>query len=277
MSIVEFACGAAPAFRADALYGGGIKLPELLGEVMTRAGIGLILAARDGEILYANDLANELLRASDGLRCERQSLPLQTIVSYGKLQPLIAAASRHEDELASGGTVILRGDDAATTLVVHIIRLGKRPGIDSAAEPQPAAGILIVDCQQAFAARIGDFASLFALTPAEARVAAKLFSGEDIRKAASSLNIALSTAQSHLKHILEKTATHRQAELVKLFCQVTLPTGAVRNAFNAARNEAAGVSEQNFLDGYRDSARSRGWPRPKSALPLPRAAFQSVG
>lgn len=43
MNIVESAYGAVPAFHADGLLGGEIELPELLGEVMTRAGIGLIV------------------------------------------------------------------------------------------------------------------------------------------------------------------------------------------------------------------------------------------
>jgi DNA-binding CsgD family transcriptional regulator len=274
MNIIQSALR--PYSRAHGLFDSEMSLPELLGEVMTRAGIGLILAAGDGEIVYANHLANALLRANDGLRCERNSLTLQGFASSKKLQPLIVAASRHRDEWAQGGTMILRGEDAAPPLVVHIIPLGENFGEDPAAETRPAAGILIVDCQQAPAARIGAFARLFALTRAETRVAAQLFSGEGIRKVASTLNIALSTAQSHLKHILEKTATHRQAELVKLFYQVTLPRGVVRNAVNTALDEAAGGREPDSASGQRAFGQNRGRPQSKGAIPLPRTAFPSV-
>jgi DNA-binding CsgD family transcriptional regulator len=266
-----------PCSSADGLFGGAATLPELLGEVMTRAGIGLILAAGDGKIVYTNQLANSLLRASNGLRCERNSFTVQRMASSSKLGPLVVAASRHKDELAQGGTVILRGEDAAPPLVVHIIPFGERYGEDPAAEEELAAGILIVDCQQALGARLGAFAGLFGLTPAETRIAAQLFSGEGIRKAASTLKIALSTAQSHLKHILEKTATHRQAELVKLFYQVTLPTGTVHNAVNLVRNNAAGGREPDSARGQNAFGQSRGRPAPVGALPLPRAAFQGVG
>src|SRR5262245_39016523 len=265
MSIIEYAHG--PCSSADGLFGCERALSELLGEVMTRAGIGLILAAGDGEMVFANQLASTLLRASGGLRCERNSLTNQGIPSSRRLQPLIVAASRHSDELAQGGTLILRGEDSAPPLAVHIIPLGEGFGKDSAAEARPAAGILIVDCQQALAARVGAFARLFALTPGEARVAAMLFSGEDLRKAASSLNIALSTAQSHLKHILEKTATHRQAELVKLFYQVTLPTGVVRATVNTARNAAARDREPDSASGRRAFGQNRGQPREIATSP----------
>lgn len=274
MSIIESAHG--PYWSADGLFGCERALPELLGEVMTRAGIGLILAAGDGEMVYANQLASTLLRASGGLRCERNSLTNQGIPSSRRLQALIVAASRHRDELAQGGTLILRGEDSAPPLAVHIIPLGEDFGKDSAAEARPAAGILIVDCQQALAARVGAFARLFALTPGEARVAAMLFSGEDLRKAASSLNIALSTAQSHLKHILEKTTTHRQAELVKLFYQVTLPTGVVRAAVNTARDAAARDREPDSASGRRAFGQNGGQAReiaPSLGLMAPRYGF----
>jgi DNA-binding CsgD family transcriptional regulator len=274
MSIIESAHG--PCSSADGLFGCERALPELLGEVMTRAGIGLILAAGDGEMVYANQLASTLLRASGGLRCERNSLTIQGIPSSRRLQPLIVAASRHRDELAQGGTLILRGEDSAPPLAVHIIPLGEGFGKDSAAEARPAAGILIVDCQQALVARVGAFSRLFALTPGEARVATMLFSGEDLRKAASSLNIALSTAQSHLKHILEKTATHRQAELVKLFYQVTLPTGVVRAAVNTARNAAARDREPDSASGRRAFGQNGGQPREIATSPglmVPRYGF----
>jgi DNA-binding CsgD family transcriptional regulator len=275
MSIIESAHG--PYSSADGLFGWERVLPELLGEVMTRAGIGLILAAGDGEMVYANQLARTLLRASGGLRCERNSLTNQGIPSSRRLQPLIVAASRNRNELAQGGTLILRGEDSAPPLAVHIIPLGEGFGKkDAAAEARPAAGILIVDCQQALAARVGAFARLFALTPGEARVAAMLFSGEDLRKAASSLNIALSTAQSHLKHILEKTATHRQAELVKLFYQVTLPTGVVRAAVNTARNAAARDREPDSASGRRAFGQNGGQPREIATSPglmAPRYGF----
>jgi DNA-binding CsgD family transcriptional regulator len=274
MSIIESTHG--PCSSADGLFGCERALPELLGEVMTRAGIGLILAAGDGEMVYANQLASTLLRASGGLRCERNSLTNRGIPSSRRLQPLIVAASRNRNELAQGGTLILRGEDSAPPLAVHIIPLGEGFGKDSAAEARPAAGILIVDCQQALAARVGAFARLFALTPGEARVAAMLFSGEDLRKAASSLNIALSTAQSHLKHILEKTATHRQAELVKLFYQVTLPTGVVRAAVNTARNAAARDREPDSASGRRAFGQNRGQAREIATSPglmAPRYGF----
>lgn len=56
--------------------------------------------------------------------------------------------------------------------------------------------------------------SLYSLTPAEARVAAKLIDYPQLDIAAEALNISLSTAKTHLKRIYRKTNTNRQSVLV---------------------------------------------------------------
>jgi len=56
--------------------------------------------------------------------------------------------------------------------------------------------------------------SHFGLTPAEARLALHLVTGETLRSAAIKLNITYETARSSLKKIFKKTETCRQAELL---------------------------------------------------------------
>lgn len=59
-------------------------------------------------------------------------------------------------------------------------------------------------------------ASMFELTPAEAKVAVALVEGLDLRKIARSHNTALETVRSQLKAIFLKTGTRRQSDLVAL-------------------------------------------------------------
>jgi DNA-binding CsgD family transcriptional regulator/PAS domain-containing protein len=54
----------------------------------------------------------------------------------------------------------------------------------------------------------------FALTPAEARLAARLAAGASLHTAADDLGITYGTARQYLKAIFAKTGTSRQAELV---------------------------------------------------------------
>jgi DNA-binding CsgD family transcriptional regulator len=56
----------------------------------------------------------------------------------------------------------------------------------------------------------------FGLTEAEARLAALLASGEELRFAAEKLGITYGTARTRLAEIFQKTETRRQAELMKI-------------------------------------------------------------
>jgi DNA-binding NarL/FixJ family response regulator len=71
---------------------------------------------------------------------------------------------------------------------------------------------------------------IYNLTPAEARVAAKLVEYPQLKLVAQELNISISTAKTHLKHIFRKTHTNRQTILVHKI--VTGPAGLMLKVKN---------------------------------------------
>jgi DNA-binding CsgD family transcriptional regulator len=54
------------------------------------------------------------------------------------------------------------------------------------------------------------------MTSSEARLAARLAAGDELKTAAGELGIAYSTARTQLAAIFRKTETRRQGELVKV-------------------------------------------------------------
>jgi len=56
----------------------------------------------------------------------------------------------------------------------------------------------------------------YRLTPAEAALALGLVLGHDLALIADELKITYETARTHLRHVLTKTGTHRQTDLVRL-------------------------------------------------------------
>jgi len=56
--------------------------------------------------------------------------------------------------------------------------------------------------------------NIYKLTPAESRVVTELLEYPQLKNAAKDLNISLSTARTHLKHIYRKTNTNRQSVLL---------------------------------------------------------------
>jgi DNA-binding CsgD family transcriptional regulator len=81
--------------------------------------------------------------------------------------------------------------------------------------------------------------SHFGLSPAEARLALHLVTGETLRSAAAKLSISYETARTSLKNIFRKTGTCRQAELVVVI--VTALPGCVRLG---SKEQISGVNEQ---------------------------------
>ena len=136
--------------------------------------------------------------------------------------------------------MVLRDEDGVATLVIHVVPLSRRSAEFSYGST-PFAGLLIFDCKRGISDRVKVFSELFALTSAETRVLSQLLSGGGVTHAASQLNIAQSTAQTHLKRILEKTGTHRQAELVRVFYEITIPWWARRHKVRAVRSVAGGL------------------------------------
>jgi len=199
-------------------------LPEILGSLIAKIGFGVILTTAQRRIVYVNDKAEAYLRMDKALRYERNRLSARDIDDTRQLVSLIFEASRQSDHSAQAGTLLLReeeGEEAAAH-AVHVLPLGVRPASNQPTKEYPCAGLILVR-RPAHSERLRRFADLFALTAAETRVAAHLIEGSGVLKAAARLNISPTTVRTHLTSILRKTGASRQAELVKIFYEVTLP------------------------------------------------------
>ncbi|OWJ57075.1 hypothetical protein BWR60_34395 [Inquilinus limosus] len=89
--------------------------------------------------------------------------------------------------------------------------------------PRAQAAIFIVDPGQNPTPAPALLQELFGLTAAEAGLAVEIGRGDGIQAAADRLAISGNTARTHLARIFEKTGTGRQAELVRLLAQCSLP------------------------------------------------------
>jgi DNA-binding CsgD family transcriptional regulator len=195
----------------------------------------LVLVVANRQIVFANKAAEKLMRASRGLWCNHGCINASDFMTARNLQSLMSDDSRLKDEAAPGVSIILRDKDGQASLIVHVMPLsppsnGLLPGNE-----RPVGGLFIVDCQRNTVDRVNVFAEYFDLTSAEARVLAQLISGEGLTVAARHLDIARSTARTHLARILEKTGTHRQAELVRLFFETTIPCEGYASATGKRR------------------------------------------
>jgi DNA-binding CsgD family transcriptional regulator len=80
--------------------------------------------------------------------------------------------------------------------------------VDPGQHPQPSIAVL----RQAYG-----------LSPAEARLAAEIGKGRDLKEIAAGHGVSEGTVRAQLKAIFAKTDTHRQAELVALINRLISP------------------------------------------------------
>ncbi|HXE23293.1 MAG TPA: helix-turn-helix transcriptional regulator [Roseiarcus sp.] len=94
------------------------------------------------------------------------------------------------------------------------------PAIAGGAFAPGQACIVFVDLDARPKAPGEDLIAAFRLTPAEARLAARLLGEESLETAAARLGVSVETARNQLKSVYEKTETHRQAQLVALLARL---------------------------------------------------------
>eukprot|EP01037_Dinobryon_pediforme_P008054 gene8054-8131_t len=172
-------------------------------------GLGLAVLVLDPErrIVSSNALADTILAQGEGLRRRGEELAFarsdhqRTVIALlGQGSPA-APPTRFRVERPVHGDVVI----TARPLELTAIHAGTgalalflaRPGPEQPADPQTLR-------------------DLFALTPAEARLAVALARGSTLVDAAQAIGIAHNTAKAQLRSVFAKTGVHRQAQLVAL-------------------------------------------------------------
>ncbi|MGU3537535.1 helix-turn-helix transcriptional regulator [Methylobacterium sp. A54F] len=171
-----------------------------------------ILLQASGTVLLVNAAADALLR--DALRVVNRRL--------------VARERRVAEALdALTGAVRTRIDGTPLNLPPLVVpRPGRRPlvvravAVDGEAR-SPFLGaravLLLTDLDAAPEPRAPDrIRAAFGLSPAEARLAARLAAGASLQEAADALGVTHATARGQLKAVLAKTGTHRQSALIEL-------------------------------------------------------------
>lgn len=185
---------------------------------LEHSGLGVLIVSRACDVLYANSVALTVLKRGDALRAPLNKLSGITLAGTSALTALVhaAAGTAQGKALKSGGALRLRRAGALpVTLFVAPFR--PSPGFFGALEP---AAILLVRDPELVTARTRVLRDLFGFTATEAAVAALLAEGQSIDAvAAAQGGVSLNTARTHLKSLLVKTGTNRQAELVALVLQ----------------------------------------------------------
>jgi len=176
---------------------------------------GIILCTGDLDVEWYNPAAARILAASPALYVADGQLRCRARPEAQSLRELTAAVAQGRQAVA---TVGLSGGSSSEPVHMRIVRLeddrhaSRWPGT-----PAPIA-LFLSHSSVPPHLDLAEIAALFSLTPAEARLAAALASGLSLADFAASRDISIGTARIQLKQVLAKTASGRQAELVRKLC-----------------------------------------------------------
>jgi len=196
-----------------------IRLSERLARDRAAAGLDVldamkgaaILVGRDGRVIAMNKNAERLL--GNGLVLHNGLLDTDDGAARAKLYALIASTRIAQSTAERpGNPVVIRRPDMRP-LVVEAF-----PAQSRLSDVFGSLGtlLLVTDIDTRCGPGAEALRSALGLTPAEARLTARLCEGDDLAAAAYSLGISVHTARSQLKSVFAKTNTSRQAELVAL-------------------------------------------------------------
>jgi DNA-binding CsgD family transcriptional regulator/PAS domain-containing protein len=174
--------------------------------------VGIALTDRGGRVIFANRVAERILRRGDGLTLIRDRLRASRPDDARTLATLIAGAAKTTLGIGDrpGGMLALPTGTGQllSVLVSPCPRLGllEPTAIVFMSEPP---GNVHIDEQHV--------ARQYGLTIAEARLLRALVEGQRLNDYADGAGITLNTARTHLKQVFAKTGSKRQAELVRMF------------------------------------------------------------
>jgi DNA-binding CsgD family transcriptional regulator len=185
-------------------------------ELLDRNPASILLLDERKRIVYVNRSAEALRSNRDGISLCADGLTLLRKRDNDRLQCLIARSLSpiaSSGDSAGGAMRAQRpsGKRPYALLVVAVSR--KYPALS---DLRPAVCIMITDPDSQCPLPNSRLRTAFDLTEAEARLAALLAAGEELRSAAEKLGITYGTARTRLAEIFQKTETRRQGELIKL-------------------------------------------------------------
>ncbi|MCC7046474.1 MAG: helix-turn-helix transcriptional regulator [Alphaproteobacteria bacterium] len=193
---------------AGSLKGGGIA--DLL---LDRLAVGVIAVGRAGDVVYSNAAANAILARGDGLKLDRRALVSLDHQANARLVRLLAEVLAPDP--GPGGIVHGRraGDGAGYAMLVAPLRRDVAGG----QFPWPYRGALVLVRDEASAPKAlsGMLRSLYGLTIEQARLLESLLDGVSLLQHAEQAGVRPSTARFHLRHVLRKTGTTSQSQLMR--------------------------------------------------------------
>lgn len=178
-----------------------------------------LVIGRDMRVLDISDAAAAMLAPYCGKLETGVRLSFGDPENAARFRALAASIGK---EGASEGPALLRlvaesGEEAVFGYVVAETQMpdALRRRLGLVQPPRKGALVFVAPDREAAADEARMYRETFGLTPAEARLAARLKDGLSLKEAAADLNIAVNTARNQIKSVFEKLGVNRQSDLIR--------------------------------------------------------------
>lgn len=178
---------------------------------------GIVIVRPGGRVVYTNSAADRILHSDDGLQIRGGILEAAMLRTDLLLQRSIGRAFTPDSFEICGGSLFCVRPSGRRPFVIHVLPIDQT----TFASPQSGRAIIvIVDPEQHPEPPAALLRRLYGLTKSEAQIALFVTRGEGLKPIADELSLSVTTVKTHLRHVFDKTGTHRQAELVRLLLTI---------------------------------------------------------
>lgn len=188
-----------------------------LYDALDMVGQGVVLLDRRGAVTWMNAAASDLVKNDDGIGVDPHGLRIDDSAAMNMVRRVAGGAGASSLELAEGCHVAAARPSGRAPY--RIMAAPIRPALDCGFSPHTAAIVFIADPTRVSRRSRTALQALYGLTPVEAEMAGSLAEGKSIQEFAAERQISIETVRTHLKRVMQKTGTHKQAQLVTLLLQ----------------------------------------------------------
>lgn len=214
----------APHIRRSVVISDLIDLKTIEGarahQTLDMLSAGVVMTDAEGTILHANRAAEAMLQEGSPISSARGMIEANAVSATAELQSAIALTNGKEATLGKAGLAVRLTQSGQTPALAHVLPLG-RDGERSRLQPKATAAVFVSAASDE-TRRAAILASAYGLTRMETRLLGALLAGRKLADAAAALDIALTTARTHLDNIFAKTDVSRQSELISLAMRIVL-------------------------------------------------------
>jgi DNA-binding CsgD family transcriptional regulator/PAS domain-containing protein len=195
-------------------------MAHLFRDSLQNLAISVVLTDSAGSILYANASAERMFAAGGPILRYGKTIQAQNpSIGNALLQAIASAAS--DVSVGAKGIGLPVAAPGKLPAVAYVLPLSQ--GTARAAFRPACAAVFVSTTISASPLPEAVLATLFELTPAEARVLMVVGGGNNLSQSATSLGVSENTLKTHLNRIYAKTDKSRQADLVKLVLEIGSP------------------------------------------------------